>query len=62
MAIRHKAVKVTLDKGYASEWNDKHAIDSGDEFPADPEESELFYRTDTHILYCWNATEWKALY
>ena len=24
MAMRHKAVKATLDRGYASEWNDDH--------------------------------------
>lgn len=24
MALRHKAVKATLDQGYASEWNDDH--------------------------------------
>ena len=27
MATRHKAVKATLDKGYASEWNDDHHSD-----------------------------------
>jgi len=27
MSTRHKAVKATLDKGYASEWNDDHIAD-----------------------------------
>ena len=27
MAIRHRAVKSTLDRGYASEWNDDHITD-----------------------------------
>ncbi len=31
MAIRHKAVKATLDRGYASEWNDDHHVDFTDE-------------------------------
>ena len=31
MTIRHKAVKATLDRGYASEWNDDHHLDPTDE-------------------------------
>jgi len=31
MAIRHKAYKATLDRGYADEWNDDHHIDFTDE-------------------------------
>lgn len=31
MTLRHKAVKATLDKGYAFEWNDDHHIDFTDE-------------------------------
>ena len=31
MAIRHKVVKATLDRGYASEWNDDHHFDPEDE-------------------------------
>jgi len=31
MTIRHKAVKETLDRGYASEWNDDHHLDPTDE-------------------------------
>jgi hypothetical protein len=31
MAIRHKAVKATLERGYASEWNDDHHLDPTDE-------------------------------
>jgi hypothetical protein len=31
MTLRHKAIKATLDKGYASEWNDDHEIDFTDE-------------------------------
>lgn len=27
MSMRHKAIKATLDKGYASEWNDNHIQD-----------------------------------
>jgi len=31
MTIRHKAVKATLDRGYATEWNDDHHLDPTDE-------------------------------
>jgi len=31
MTIRHKAVKATLDRGYAYEWNDDHHLDPTDE-------------------------------
>lgn len=31
MSIRHKAVKATLDRGYASEWNDDHEPNFDDE-------------------------------
>lgn len=31
MVIRHKAVKATLDRGYAAEWNDDHHFDPTDE-------------------------------
>ena len=31
MTIRHKAQKQTLDRGYASEWNDDHHLDPTDE-------------------------------
>jgi len=31
MTTRHKAVKATLDKGYASEWNDDHHEDPSEE-------------------------------
>lgn len=31
MTIRHKAVKATLDRGYAAEWNDDHHVDFEDE-------------------------------
>jgi len=31
MSVRHKAVKATLDRGYASEWNDDHHLDFEDE-------------------------------
>jgi hypothetical protein len=31
MTLRHKAVKATLDKGLATEWNDDHTIDFTDE-------------------------------
>jgi len=27
MGIRHKDIKATLDRGYASEWNDDHLVD-----------------------------------
>ena len=60
--IVHKAVKATLDKGYASEWNDSHNIPSGTAFPTGPVEGQFFYREDEHILYVYNGTTWKALY
>jgi len=31
MSTRHKAIKATLDRGYASEWNDDHIADFTDE-------------------------------
>ena len=31
MALRHKAIKATLDKGYAAEWNDDHVHDFTEE-------------------------------
>lgn len=31
MSLRHKAYKATLDKGYASEWNDDHRANFEDE-------------------------------
>jgi len=31
MSLRHKEVKATLDRGYASEWNDDHIYDFTDE-------------------------------
>ena len=31
MALRHKAYKTTLDRGYATEWNDDHIHDFSDE-------------------------------
>jgi len=35
MGLRHKAFKETLDKGYASEWNDDHIHDFTDEISHD---------------------------
>ena len=34
-SIRHKAVKASLEQGYASEWNDDHHIDFTDELLQD---------------------------
>lgn len=31
MSMRHKAVKATLDRGYASEWNDDHELNFSEE-------------------------------
>lgn len=31
MGVRHKEIKATLDRGYASEWNDDHIHDFSDE-------------------------------
>ena len=74
MGIKHKAVKASRDKGLASEWNDDHEIDgdvnfeqheaqnmiihTGTSFPAGPVEGQMFYRTDLHEMYYWNATGW----
>jgi hypothetical protein len=60
--IIHKTTKASLDKGYASEWNDSHNIPSGTAFPGDPVEGQFFYRSDEHILYCYNGTTWKAFW
>jgi len=35
MGVRHKAYKATLDRGYASEWNDDHITDFTDEITHD---------------------------
>ena len=62
MGIKHRAVKATLDVGTATEWNDTHEIDSDTGFPTPEEEGELFYRSDLHVLYCWDGTIWQALF
>ncbi|MHA1227920.1 MAG: hypothetical protein ACTSPV_14330, partial [Candidatus Hodarchaeales archaeon] len=61
MGIKHKATKVSQERGYASEWNDDHEIDSDVEFdqneakelvvdnsaglPAGPVEGQLYFNT-----------------
>jgi len=49
MTIRHKEVKATLDRGYASEWNDDHQIDFEDDL--------IFYDTFWYnSLAAWWST------
>lgn len=77
MAIKHADVKVTGNKGYASEWNKDHVIDSDVDFnlhqmlqaavenrtdwPAGPVEGQIIFRSDQHVFYHWNGTSWIAL-
>jgi len=74
MGIKHKAVKASEEKGYASEWNDDHEIDSNVEFnqfeslqhvvenrtdyPAGPIEGQIIYRTDTDTLEVYDGAAW----
>ena len=61
MGIRHKTVKSSGDKLYASEWNEPHVIESGASFPSNPSEGDLFYRSDEHRIYYYNGSEWKPV-
>jgi hypothetical protein len=77
MGIKHKAVKQSGERGYASEWNDDHivdgdvdfkkhkiinlVVDSGNIFPAGPERGQLFYRTDLGMLYVFDGTDWRTV-
>ena len=61
MGIRHKTVKSSGDKLYASEWNEPHVIESGASFPSNPSEGDLFYRSDEHRIYYFNGSEWKPV-
>lgn len=74
MAIKHADVKVSGDKGYASEWNADHVIDGNVDFglyqliqavaenraayPGGPVKGQIIYKTDTNTLEYWNGTEW----
>lgn len=51
MTLRHAAHKATLDRGYASEWNDDHVIDPTDEI--------LFWTTfvEEAITVMWDIGE-----
>jgi hypothetical protein len=76
MGIKHKAVKQSGERGYASEWNDDHIIDgdvdfgkfriknivvdSGTVFPAGPVTGQLFYRADLGMLYFFDGTTWRT--
>lgn len=35
-------------------------IQNGTSFPVSPVESQLFYRSDLHVLYFWNSTAWAS--
>jgi len=61
LGIRHKTVKSSGDKLYASEWNEPHVIESGSSFPSNPSEGDLFYRSDEHRIYYFNGSEWKPV-
>jgi hypothetical protein len=76
MGIKHKAVKQSGERGYATEWNDDHVIDgdvdfgkfkiknivvdSGTIFPSGPVTGQLFYRTDLGMLYFFDGTTWRT--
>jgi len=51
MSIRHKAFKSTLEKGYASEWNDDHHVDFTDEL--------VFYDVFVYnaLAPCWSVAQ-----
>lgn len=51
MAIRHKAYKATLDRGYSSEWNDDHHLN--------PSEEIMDFTTfiDRAYTVTWNAAQ-----
>lgn len=49
--FRHKAVKATLDKGYASEWNDDHHIDFADELTW----ADVFIFNS--LAECWDTSQ-----
>lgn len=51
MALRHKAIKVTLDKGYASEWNDDHIYDFTDDLV------EQLLHLGPLITFNWNTAQ-----
>jgi len=46
-----------------TEWESDttHSLFSGTSFPGTPSEMDLFYRTDEHIWYIYNGSEWKDL-
>jgi hypothetical protein len=77
MGIKHKAVKQSGERGYATEWNDDHVIDgdvdfkkykiinlvvdSGNIFPTGPTAGQLFYRDDLGMLYVFDGTDWRTV-
>jgi len=56
MAIRHKVVKETLDKGYATEWNDDHHFDPEDEIDYYTTFMERLLTTDWDTAQTTGAT------
>jgi len=57
--IEHRDVGNELSK---TEWlSGAHYFASGIAFPSSPNEGDVFYRTDEHILYIYNGTDWKPL-
>jgi len=74
MGIKHIVTKSHGDRGYASEWNDDHIIDSDIDFaqyealsfvvenrvgyPAGPVQGQLIYRTDKPALEIFDGVDW----
>lgn len=75
MAIKHKRVVVSEDKGMAEDWNDDHEIDDDvdqdqnqflnavienrTDWPAGPVEGQIIYRTDLNRLYVYDGASWQ---
>lgn len=75
MGIKHKATKISGGRGYASEWNDDHKIDSDydcekhqalnhvienrTDWPAGPVVGQIIWRSDLNTGYIWNGSIWE---
>jgi hypothetical protein len=46
-----------------NDWESEviHTVANGDDFPAGPDEMDLFYRNDLHTLYIYDGTEWTQV-
>ncbi len=46
-----------------NDWESEviHTVANGTSFPESPSEMDLFYRTDLHVLYIYDGTEWTQV-